>query len=128
MTQSPRFQWALRVARWSALALLAIILGWTFKTAPPEAPLYAGALWAMIKGAPLLVLLPGLFRGSARTAIWLCFVLCGYFLGAVIDAAAPPPARWIGALEIVVIAIGFTAGLLAGRWGRGAPEPPLTPS
>lgn len=124
----PRFPVALRVARLAAVAEIAAIVGWTFRAAPPDAPLYAGALWAMIKTAPLLVLLPGLFRGSPRTAIWLCYVLCGYFLAAVIDVASPPPLRWIGCLEVVATVTGFCAGLLAGRWGRGAPEPPLSPS
>lgn len=120
----PRFRTALRLATLAATAEILLVATWTLRHPPAEAALYAGVLWALLKCGPLLVLLPGLVRGSARAAVWLCFVLCAYFLAAVIDALQPPPVRWLGLLELAVITTGFTAGLLAARWGRGQPEPP----
>lgn len=120
-----RYITALRIATAATLAEILLITVWTLRKAPPEAALYAGVLWTLVKCGPLLVLLPPLVRGSTRAAVWLCFVLCAYFLAAVIDAMSPPPVRWLGVLEIIVISAAFTAALLGARWGRGMPEPPL---
>lgn len=120
----PRFPRALRIATIAAVAEILLVATWTLRNAPPEAALYAGFLWTLLKCAPLLVLLPLLVRGSAKAAVWLCFVFCAYFLAAVIDAMQPPPVRWLGLLEVAVVTTGFVAGLLAARWGRGQAEPP----
>lgn len=119
-----RFAHALRVATTAAAAEILLVAIWTFRNAPAEGALYAGALLTLLKCGPLLAVLPGLLRGSARSAVWLCFVLCAYFPFAVLAAMDQPPHRWLGLLEILVIAIAFTAGLLAARWGRRRPEPP----
>lgn len=119
-----RFHTALRIATTAAVAEILLVAGWTLRTAQAEAALYAGFLWILVKCGPLLAVLPGLVRGSHRAATWLCFVLCAYFLAAVLSAAAPPPLRWLGLLEVAVISTGFVAGLLATRWGRALPEPP----
>lgn len=119
-----RFRIALRVATLAALAEIVLVAGWTLRKAPAEAALYAGFLWALVKCGPLLAVVPGLVRGSRRAAIWLCYVLCAYFLAAVLSALSQGPERWLGLLEVVVISTGFVAGLLAGRWGQGYPEPP----
>ncbi len=119
-----RYTTALHIAATAAAAEILLVAGWTLRSAPADAALYAGFLWALVKCGPLLALMPGLVRGSARTATWLCFVLCAYFLAAIISALAPPPVRWLGLIEILVISTGFGAGLLAARWGRGHPEPP----
>lgn len=119
-----RFGVALRIATTAAVAEILLVAAWTLRSAQAEAALYAGFLWILLKCGPLLAVLPGLVRGSHRAATWLCFVFCAYFLAAVLTALAPPPVRWLGLLEIVVISTGFVAGLLATRWGRQLPEPP----
>lgn len=119
-----RFLTALHIAATAAAAEIVLVAGWTLRTSPAEAALYAGFLWSLVKCGPLLAVMPGLVRGSARAATWLCFILCAYFLAAVVTAASPPPLRWLGLVEILVITTGFVAGLLATRWGRGRAEPP----
>lgn len=107
-----------RIALAAALAEMLLVAVVTLRGAPPDAPLYAGLLWAAIKCAPLALVLPGLARGRANAAVWLCFLLCAYFLTAVLAAMDAPPRRWLGLLEIGLVATGFVAGLLAARWAR----------
>lgn len=117
MTRDARLALAFRIALAAALAEILLIALITLRAAPPEAPLYAGLLWAALKCGPLLLVLPGLARGHANAAIWFCFMLCAYFLTAVL-AATDPPRRWLGLVEVALIAAGFVAGLLAARWAR----------
>lgn len=128
MMNPSHFRTALRVAIAATLAEILLVAAWTLRQAPAEAALYAGVLWTLLKCGPLLVLLPPLARGSARACVWLCFVLCAYFAAAVVDAFSPPPVRWLGIMETVLVGVAFVAGMLAARWGRGLPEPPLRPS
>lgn len=118
----------LRVAILSALAEILLIVVITLRSAQPDASLYAGLLWALLKVAPLLLIVPALLRGSAKAATWLCFAYCGYFVAAVLTAGSPPPLRWLGLLEVLLIVSGFTAGLLFTRWSRAAPAHLAPPS
>lgn len=118
---------AFKLALLTALAEIVLIFAVTLRAAPADAPLYAGLLWALLKSAPLMSTIPWLLRGSARAAICLCFLLCFYFLAAVLTALAPPPQRWLGAIELVLICSGFVAGLLAARWARRPAASPATP-
>ncbi|MFP5441470.1 MAG: DUF2069 domain-containing protein [Gammaproteobacteria bacterium] len=113
-----RLALAFRIALAAALAEILLVALVTLRSAPPEAPLYAGLLWAAVKCAPLVLVLPGLARGRANAAVWLCFLLCAYFLTAVLAAMDAPPRRWLGLLEVGLVAAGFVAGLLAARWAR----------
>lgn len=117
---TPHLRLALLATTAATLAEILLVTVYTLRMGPPGASLAAGALWAFVKVLPLLVLLPGLRRGSHRATTWLCFLLCGYFVGAVLTASLPPPARWVGIVEVLLVATGFTAGLLATRWARAA--------
>jgi len=116
---NPRLTPALRVAIAATAAEIVLVIWWTFATAPAGASLLAGAIWSLVKVSPLLLVLPGLLRGSHKASAWLCFLLCGYFIGAVLTASAPPPARWLGLVETLLVSVAFAAGLLATRWTRG---------
>ena len=118
-----RFTMAMRVATTLAIAEILLVMIVTLRQAPPEGALYAGLMWSVVKCAPLIILLPGLVRGSPRAATWFCFVLCAYFTAAVATAAAPSPLRNLALLETILVGAGFIAGLLATRWGRGLAEP-----
>lgn len=117
-TLNPRLTPALRLAIATTVAEIILVIWWTFSTAPAGASFVAGGIWALVKVTPLLLVLPGLLRGSHRASAWLCFLLCGYFIGAVLTASAPPPARWVGTVECLLVSTAFTAGLLATRWTR----------
>ncbi|MFZ5723911.1 MAG: DUF2069 domain-containing protein [Pseudomonadota bacterium] len=114
----PRAALAFRIALAVTLAEILLVALVNLRSAPADAPLYAGLLWIALKCAPLALVVPGLLRGRARAAIWLCFLLCVYFLTAVLAALDLPPRRWLGLLEVGLVATGFTAALLAARWSR----------
>lgn len=109
---------ALRIAAAMTVAEILLVAVYTLRMGPAEASLLAGVLWALAKTAPLFLVLPGLLRGSGKASAWLCYLLCGYFIGAVLTASLPPPASYIGFVEVLVVSTGFVAGLLATRWSR----------
>lgn len=115
---NPKLSPALRVAVATTVAEILLVIWWTFSNAPPDASLLAGGIWALAKVAPLLLVLPGLLRAHHRASAWLCFLMCAYFIGAVLTASAPPPARWVGGVEIVIVSVVFVAAMLATRWTR----------
>ncbi len=64
---------------------------------------------------PLLLLLPGMLKGSARAHAWTCFVVNIYFIKGVL--AAFDPARAVFGWVEVLVSLGlFVAGLLYVRW------------
>lgn len=125
MTRNARFALAMQLTAAAAMAEVLLIVSWTLRTAPAEAALYAGLLWGLLKCLPLLIVIPGLLRGNAHAATWLCFILCFYFVMAVMAAFSHPFTLGIHLLEILLLVSGFISGLLATRW-RPAPTP--TPS
>lgn len=118
MEASVRLGLALRVAVVALLAEIILVTGITLETAQPGAPLYAGLIWALLKSLPLLLVLPGLLRGSHRAGAWYCFLLCAYFIGAVLTASTPG-LLLPGLVEVAVVSTGFIAGMLGTRWTRG---------
>lgn len=124
MDVQPRAARAFSIAAWCTAAEILRITAVVMYTRPAEAALYAGALWALLKCAPLLVLLPGLRRHSHRQAVWLCFALCLYFPLAVLEAFGAPPLAGAGLLGVALTSTAFVAGLLAARWSRNGREPP----
>lgn len=64
---------------------------------------------------PLLLILPGMFSGSARAHAWACFVVNIYFIKGVVAAFDPARAPF-GWLELLVSLGLFTAALLYVRW------------
>lgn len=114
---------AMTIALAMALAEVLLVAWVSVRQAPAAAPVVAGLLWIGLKCLPLLLVVPGLVQRRKRAAVWLCFLLCFYFLGAVLTALAPPPVRWLGLLEVLVISTGFTAGLLAARWTPATAKP-----
>jgi uncharacterized membrane protein len=69
---------------------------------------------ALLHILPLLMFLPGVLKKNLRTHIWLCFILLGYFVAAVVNAFACP--SWLPISESVVIVLLFTAGMVYVRW------------
>jgi uncharacterized membrane protein len=125
MEGQARLAQAFAIAGWCTAAEILRITAVVMYTRPAEAALYAGALWSLLKCAPLLILLPGLRRHSHRHAVWLCFALCLYFPLAVLEAFGAPPLAGAGLLGVGLTSLAFVAGLLAARWSRNGREPPL---
>ncbi|MFB4393005.1 MULTISPECIES: DUF2069 domain-containing protein [unclassified Pseudomonas] len=68
-----------------------------------------------IELTPLLLLLPGMLKGSARAHAWTCFVVNIYFIKGVL-AAFDPSRALFGWVEVLVSLGLFVSGLLYVRW------------
>ncbi|WP_028694703.1 DUF2069 domain-containing protein [Pseudomonas cremoricolorata] len=64
---------------------------------------------------PLLVLLPGMLKGSARAHAWTCFVVNLYFIKGVL-AAFDPARALLGWIEVALSLGLFVSALLYVRW------------
>ncbi|MHC6224437.1 DUF2069 domain-containing protein [Pseudomonas sp. X10] len=64
---------------------------------------------------PLLLLLPGMLRSSARAHAWTCFVVNIYFIKGVL-AAFDPGRAVFGWLEVLISLGLFISALLYVRW------------
>lgn len=81
-------------------------------------------LFLAVSILPLLMVLPGVFKGSYRGAIWTCFVTLIYFVGGVLN--------WIqinawayGMSETLLSVSLFLIALMYARW-KGLSELPIT--
>ncbi|WP_097460258.1 DUF2069 domain-containing protein [Mangrovitalea sediminis] len=77
-----------RVTRVLTVLVYALLLAWLVLTTfwpAPVAGASAGSLLA-VKLIPLLIFLPGVWRGQNRTLIWMSFVLLFYFLAGFMSA------------------------------------------
>lgn len=68
-----------------------------------------------IELVPLLLLAPGVIRGSPRGHAWVCFMVNLYFIKGAL--AAFDPNRWLfGVVEMLASVAVFTSALLYVRW------------
>ena len=64
---------------------------------------------------PLLLLVPGMLLGKARTHTWACFVVNIYFIQGVL-AATDPNRELFGWLTVALSFSLFCSALLYARW------------
>jgi uncharacterized membrane protein len=69
----------------------------------------------LILSVPLLIFLPGLWRGRVMTHAWLCFVSMLYFAMAVTNLAVPHW-RLLDVVELMLSVALFGSALLFVRW------------
>lgn len=103
----------------SLLGLLGLFMLWNLWINPPTAvpPLIALA----IQSLPLLAFVPGIISGSARSMIWLCFVLLLYFIVAVPHLFIAATLMF-GIIEVTLISVLFIAAMLFARWRKSEME------
>lgn len=81
-------------------------------------------IW-LIQSVPLLIFLPGLWRGTVSTYAWLSFVVLIYFAGAVTQLFLPQWRALDTIILILTVAV-FVFALLFIRWraraDRAAPH------
>lgn len=65
---------------------------------------------------PLLVIFPWIIKRSIRAHIWLCFLMLGYFLPAVLHAFMYQQYGWLPFVEITNTAYLFIAAMMFARW------------
>jgi len=71
-------------------------------------------IWLM-QCVPLLIFLPGLWRGALRSYAWLCFVILFYFAAAVTRLFLPH-AQAIDTINLILTVALFVFALLFIRW------------
>ena len=91
--------------------LVSLLLETWWWNPPPDFRL----LISLLQIAPLFLPVAGLLRRSTRSASWLCFILCFYFISGVLSISAAPesPHGW---LISVVCFLLFTMALFFIRW------------
>ncbi|MGH8494559.1 MAG: DUF2069 domain-containing protein [Gammaproteobacteria bacterium] len=68
--------------------------------------------------APLMLPLPGLWRGSRYTAAWASLLVIPYMLFGVVEVVADPAVRPIAGVELAVSFLLFAGLLVLARGGR----------
>ncbi len=116
----PELEWLaprLRISRAVSMAcyagLIVLLLVWTLFFAN----LHGASPWLVIgvQLVPLLLVAPGMIKGSPRAHAWGCFIVNLYFIQGVL--AAIDPARAVfGWLEAIISFVFFVAALLYTRW------------
>lgn len=91
------------------VALLVHLLIWLLYLAPPDGALLSIALLTLV--GPLLIPLRGVLYGRRHAVAWSAIVVLIYFIHGVTHIAAPGVERWLGAIEIALVVIHFTAAM-----------------
>ena len=110
--------WLHRVAVAAFLALAALVLAWLLWLPPPHEALLPVALVTLV--GPLAATARGVLRGRRYTMAWSALLVLIHFIHGVTYVAVPGPARWLGAVEIVLVALYFTSALMYLRQIAGA--------
>lgn len=111
-TNSSRAAWMRKGALVATLLLLAAIALQTL-IAPSGNRQPNVVVW-LVLSLPLLIFLPGLWRGGVRSFAWLSFVSLLYFAQAVTAMFAAPKA--VNVLELSASVVLFICTLLFVRW------------
>jgi uncharacterized membrane protein len=88
-------QQALLVARGCWIALLLLLLAWELWLAP----LRPGGSALALKALPVLVLVPGVWRGGPAPMQWALMLVLLYVCEAGLRFFEPPPVAWLAAAE-----------------------------
>lgn len=71
-------------------------------------------LW-LVQTLPLLIFIPGLWRGYHRIYSWLCFVVLLYFTWSITNLISPL-AYWRDGVVVALSVTLFISAMLAARW------------
>lgn len=102
--------WLHRVAVAAFLALAALVLAWLLWLHPPPEALLPVALVTL--AGPLAATARGVLHGRRYTMAWSALLVLIHFIHGVTYVAVPGPARWLGAVEIALVALYFTSALM----------------
>lgn len=96
--------------------LLAVLLYWVASFGPDDIAAML-TLWVLVISGLLLVA-PGLVKGTKRSYIWLCFILLMYFLFFVVALFSGTVAAH-EVLAMILVVTAFIASMLASRQAPG---------
>ena len=94
------------------ISLIAAILTRTLWLEPPQGSILVITL---IQIVPLLLPVTGLFKRGLRAASWLCFILCFYFINAVLAVWFVPESvsAWV---MLILVSMLFINSMMFIRW------------
>lgn len=102
----------------AAWALITLILGWAFTgDADHRDVVLPTFAWFV---APLLLPLPGMWRGQSKAFLLGAFVSMLYLFHGLVTLLSSPGERALGTLEAVLGLILLTSASLRARWGNQA--------
>lgn len=73
-------------------------------------------IWAFL-ALPLLIFIPGLFKGSHRSSSWLSYVTMIYFIASILVFFTPRGELWGGLMVLASITL-FITTMLYTRWKK----------
>lgn len=94
------------------LSLIALLLTKTLWLNSPEK---SHLILSIVQIMPLLLPLPGLLRKRTKSAAWLCFILCFYFISSVLATWSFPGALYEWLITFFVIFL-YIASMMFIRW------------
>lgn len=103
-------------------ALVLLIALWELALAP----LRPGGSWLVLKGLPLLVLLPGIARGNPRARTWMAMLLPWYVAEGLVRAMTEPGRHALVAAVAAALATATFGALYA--WYRAERKPTVSVS
>lgn len=114
MTPLPRVQ---GLAATLLLALITLCIAWELWLAP----LRPGGSWVVLKTLPLLLIVPGVFRGNIYTYRLSTMLVLAYFVEGVVRGYADRgTSQWLAWGEAALALAYFTACIVCVRQKRGA--------
>lgn len=105
-----RFTYLTVMVSYASLLVLYVLILIMFPSCGRSANLFIAGIHLL----PLLCFLPSLMRQNIRSYVWLCFILCGYFLAAVPNAFGCSTV--LNILEPILVMIMFIAAMMYTRW------------
>jgi len=117
MTLTKKIKYSQVVSLLNFFLLLALIVVSALQTAIPKE-----AYQEIILSVTLLLLLPGLIKGSVRAHIWLCFIILWYFTYAIVGVFLTTGAivESLTAASTVVI---FISSMMNVHWQKKSGSP-----
>ena len=97
----------------SYFGLILFLTAWYLLIAPPPTA-NPYVIW-LLQTLPLMLFFPVILKKYLRGHIWLCFVLCVYFMHAVVIAMSNHNSL-LGLIESLLVAALFIAAMMFARW------------
>jgi len=117
MTLTKKIKYSQTVSLFSFFLLLALLVVSALQTAIPKE-----AYQEIILSVTLLLLLPGLIKGSERAHIWLCFIILWYFTYAVVGVFLTTGAL-VESLTAASTSVIFLSSMMNVHWQKKSGSP-----
>jgi len=105
-----------RLAAGCYIALTALLFAWLIWLDPPPASLRSPVLIVFL--LPLLLGFRGVLHRRRYTLQWTGMLILLYFIHGMLAATGTSPQRWLGAAELVLTIVYFSAVMLVLRRGK----------